>query len=119
MLGLLLPSFCPVSLDPSALDIFYGHDDYSVPVQRIWQLCCVNADLQGVVFHKLPGLGGTPAAAFSRSLLQTYLILPHFPTESKIFFLADVMAGKALPLLRCAQAVLTLQTHNSVYMDAP
>lgn len=92
---------------------------FTGPVQRIWQLCCFNADLQGMVFHKLPGLGGSPAAAFSPSLLQTYLALPHFPTESNIFFLADVMAGKAPPLLRCAQTVLTLQTHNSVYMDTP
>lgn len=83
----------------------------------IWQLCCVTADVPGVV--RLLGLGGSASAAFGLPPPQTHLPLLHFPTESRVFFLADVLAGKTPPLLGCALTVPTLQAHNCVYMHVP
>lgn len=83
---------------------------------EIWQLCCVMEDVPGVIW--LLGLGDSPTAAVSLPPSQTHLTL-HFPTESKIFFLADVLAGKTPPLLDCALTVSTLQVHNCVYMHVP
>lgn len=84
--------------------------------RTIWQLCCVTEDEPGMVW--LLGLGDSSTAAFSLPPSQTHLTL-HFPTESKNFFLADVLAGKTPPLLDCVLTVPTLQVHNCVYMHVP
>jgi len=95
----------------------YFRGGYVCVSRGIWQLCCVTADMPGVV--RLPSLEGSRSAAVGLPPPQTHLTLLHFPTENKIFFLADVLSGKTPPPLGCALTVPTLQAHNCVYMHVP